>query len=1161
MGHFSRSERMLRPRLIGLMILFWLTSIVGCAATYNTITPSPAKNQASFFEDGREIVVSKKPASIVTLAPSKEAFRADERPSFIVTVNNTSNQPITFSTENLSFSMEGEQLKVFSCQELVQEIEQKKRSAATTQALIGAFGILGASMQGGKTYHSGTYQYGTTPGTYSGTSYSPLGTLQAQTTMGALTANNIANINNAASRQLNIVQNTILKKQTVLPDTWYGGYVRLANLQDVEKPASIVTTVIVGKELHYFSFTLAGDGQRLKKNSQNKGETVSANNPDHINDRTNSQKDNPQIDSNRIGTEFRICHRKAMEGEPEAQFQLGVKYERGEGVSQNYDKASKWYRKSAKQGFTPAMAALAFLYSEGKGVPKDYDHAAELYRQAGSLGNAKAQYRLGCMYYEGQGSPNQNRRLAIYEKWLKDPKFRAMSYEKKKTFLIGYFDKQMADDEFRDLLPNIQAQTKSKFIDVHLNPCHGVRDYYQAKRWFLKAAKLGLPKAQNKLGDCYFYGLGVERDYAIALKWYRRASERGCADAQFNLASMYLSGTGTPQDSVKAAKWYMRAAKQGSPLGQFNLGLMYERGMGLSQDYTEAANWYKKAAQNGYVPAQVNLAYMYDAGNGVPQDSVESAKWYRKAANQGNHHGQYNLALLYQLGQGVPQNDVKAVKWFRSAAEKGMPEAQNKLAFCYLTGRGVNKDFAEAIKWYKKASQQGYPVAQFNLGTSYLKGVAITQNLKEAAIWIRKAAEGELPTAQNTLGEMYQKGQGVKQDFAEAVKWYRKSAQKGFTDAQYNMGIMCQKGLGIERSAAKAIMWYRQAAKQGHSQAPNALGELLANSIYHEWDYIGPTTTENIFVHSKQIKRQGNLVYFWEMLISYKPSQTHFEITKVRQVGNCDKEMLGPVSYHQYDYDGNLLKSKTFKESQIRLDPVVPGSIAEKLLLYVCAVESAKSPKRMPTEKALFFGTAWPVGAGFVVTSNHVISNHSEIYLLRTNGSRIQANVALRDKSNDLALLKVKEEKLLPRALPLSINSPTTGAKVITMGFPHPDIMGTKPKLTTGIVSSIFGAGDDPRVLQISVPLQAGNSGGPLINMNGEVVGVIMSKLNAVKMFKRTGDLPQNVNYAIKLPYLKGLLSSAAVTHKLKEVKIPRSASLEEIASQITDSIMLVVAK
>ena len=149
----------------------------------------------------------------------------------------------------------------------------------------------------------------------------------------------------------------------------------------------------------------------------------------------------------------------------------------------------------------------------------------------------------------------------------------------------------------------------------------------------------------------------------------------------------------------------------------------------------------------------------------------------------------------------------------------------------------------------------------------------------------------------------------------------------------------------------------------------------------------------------------------------------------------------------------------------------------------------------------------------------------------------------------------------MPDALPLSNSVAKTGAKVFTIGYPHPDIMGQKAKLSEGIINADTGYMDDARTLQISVPIQSGNSGGPLLNMNGEVVGIVTSKLSAVKMFKWTGDLPQNVNYAIKISYLNALLNSIKQQSSRIKVLPTKQADLESLATRIQNSMILIIAE
>jgi S1-C subfamily serine protease len=97
------------------------------------------------------------------------------------------------------------------------------------------------------------------------------------------------------------------------------------------------------------------------------------------------------------------------------------------------------------------------------------------------------------------------------------------------------------------------------------------------------------------------------------------------------------------------------------------------------------------------------------------------------------------------------------------------------------------------------------------------------------------------------------------------------------------------------------------------------------------------------------------------------------------------------------------------------------------------------------------------------------------------------------------------------------------------MGFPLPGALGTEVKYTSGDVSALSGAEDDKRVIQISAPIQPGNSGGPLALSDGRIVGVIVSSLNFRFALKSSGSLPQNVNFAVKSDYLRILAANSGV--------------------------------
>ena len=100
---------------------------------------------------------------------------------------------------------------------------------------------------------------------------------------------------------------------------------------------------------------------------------------------------------------------------------------------------------------------------------------------------------------------------------------------------------------------------------------------------------------------------------------------------------------------------------------------------------------------------------------------------------------------------------------------------------------------------------------------------------------------------------------------------------------------------------------------------------------------------------------------------------------------------------------------------------------------------------------------------------------------------------------------------------------------VEAFGFPHSDTLATAGNVTLGNVTALSGLGDDSRSLQISAPVQAGNSGGPLLDGSGNLVGVVSAKLDAVKMAMNSGDLPQNVNFAVKSAILASFLDANRV--------------------------------
>lgn len=167
-------------------------------------------------------------------------------------------------------------------------------------------------------------------------------------------------------------------------------------------------------------------------------------------------------------------------------------------------------------------------------------------------------------------------------------------------------------------------------------------------------------------------------------------------------------------------------------------------------------------------------------------------------------------------------------------------------------------------------------------------------------------------------------------------------------------------------------------------------------------------------------------------------------------------------------------------------------------------------------KQALYSGSGFFITPNVVATSNHIVKGASRIEIVYNNEIRLSGVIIGRDEASDLALISVPGIESIVTPLTLANSSRMRqGSRVYAVGFPLPLIMGTEPKISEGLISGTVGLQGDLRMYQISNPIQPGNSGGPLLNEQAEVVGVVSASLNAAKMLEQ-GIIPQNVNFAVK---------------------------------------------
>jgi TPR repeat protein len=168
---------------------------------------------------------------------------------------------------------------------------------------------------------------------------------------------------------------------------------------------------------------------------------------------------------------------------------------------------------------------------------------------------------------------------------------------------------------------------------------------------------------------------------------------------------------------------------------------------------------------------------------------------------------------------------------------------------------------------------------------------------------------------------------------------------------------------------------------------------------------------------------------------------------------------------------------------------------------------------------------------GEILTNSHVVEKCENITVQFSVGNAETATLIARDERNDLAVVSVKTSPssiaIFREGTPLR-----AGDTVVALGYPLSGLLATTANLSVGNVSALAGLRDDTRFVQISAPVQAGNSGGPLVDASGHLVGIVTSKLNAIRIAKFIGDVPQNVNFALKAEVVRTFLESKSIAYR-----------------------------
>ncbi|MFA5924059.1 MAG: tetratricopeptide repeat-containing serine protease family protein [Methylococcaceae bacterium] len=453
-------------------------------------------------------------------------------------------------------------------------------------------------------------------------------------------------------------------------------------------------------------------------------------------------------------------------------------------------------------------------------------------------------------------------------------------------------------------------------------------------------------------------------------------------------------------------------------------------------------------------------------------------------------HGEITSGANSQSGAIFMQSeklfsDEQVVK-FQKEAEAGIADAQFELGFMYYLG----EDAVKAVEWFQKAAAQGDARAQYFLGEVYYYGEGVPKDAAKAVQWFQKAAAQGDARAQSFLGAMYENGFGVPKNAVKAVEWFQKAAEQGNAKAQVNLGVMYKNGEGLPKNAVKAVEWFQKAAAQGEVIAQVSLGMMYAKG--------------------EGVRKDRVRAYAWLNLAA----------AQGLALAHSSRDWLEKKLTDAERTEGQRLASNWKK--------------GDALLAFNGNSSSTASPKDKPSEpntpSKQFTGTAFVVSSnGHALTNHHVINGCTEVKVV---GHDDVAKIITSDSINDLALLQLPGKSVDIAKLNPDPGKLRQGEDIIVFGYPLNVVLSSGGNLTPGTISALTGLGNNTNQLQITAPIQPGSSGSPVMDKKGNVVGVVSMKLDDSKMAQATGQVGQNVNFAVNGRTVSAFLDANKVPYK-----------------------------
>jgi len=671
----------------------------------------------------------------------------------------------------------------------------------------------------------------------------------------------------------------------------------------------------------------------------------------------------------------------------------------------------------------------------------------------------------------------------------------------------------------------------------------------ESRRLLLLASAKGNAAAQFHLGKSILTQAKSRSDTAEkGFYWIGKAAAAGHRPAIQFIPLCHLRGLGTKIDVQKAA------TELTLPLGELTPTDCIELARALnpkSQDAMRVAVL-EKGITEGSTECSVLLAKQLANSGDAGTHSIRIRELLENATKEKSPEATYILGYRMLYGIGMPPKPNKGLELITQAAEMGNHGAACELFWPLVNGQYGKKDPERAFKFVQKAQTDLYPRAYGLMARCYMYGIGTTKNEHLAVDMLRRGATHDDPECLEWLGNIFLGGEhGQQRSLAEALRYLDRATKKGAIDAFQQLYVV-YKEMGDNKAALTAL---ETGAELGNTVCRVYLG------MAHGYGSLGLAVDEPIALTHYLIAAEAGDRYAkylaGELLVLGKnvPKDLNKGVPLLKSAAGLNvyaaQHLLAilysrgqgvPQDAGQAYFWANIaasLNADDEKYSKFR------DSLAKKLenaeLTKVqgqCRTWLTRKTNEDSGKGESSAGGGSGSGIiftadGLLLTNHHVTSAGSSYTVITSDGQEIPATLVAHDADLDVAVLRLKSRfnsATFKNPPPLASSAKSkSGEKVFTVGHPLAGLLSSEAKYNEGTISALSGMKDDLHLMQISVPIQPGNSGGPLSNARGEVIGLIVSTINGSALLRQRDIMAQNINFAIKADPIHEFLKSNSI--------------------------------